>query len=68
MLGFKNVSVAYANGVEALSDVSLSVRDGEFCFVVGESGSGKSTIAKLLTGELRANAGTLMVNGYDAVR
>ena len=65
MLEFKNVSVAYANGVEALSDVSLSVRDGEFCFVVGESGSGKSTIAKLLTGELRANVGTLMVNGYD---
>ena len=65
MLEFKNVSVAYANGVEAISDVSLSVRDGEFCFVIGESGSGKSTIAKLLTGELRANAGTLMVNGYD---
>ncbi len=69
MVELKNVSVTYeSTGVEALSDVSLKVEDGEFAFVIGRSGSGKSTLIKLLMKELDANKGEVYVNGYDLIK
>lgn len=60
----KNVTLAYSNGVEGLSNLSLRIRDGEFCFITGPSGSGKSTLSKILTGELAPTAGKVKVNGF----
>ncbi|MBP0988295.1 MAG: ATP-binding cassette domain-containing protein, partial [Oscillospiraceae bacterium] len=69
MVELKNVSVTYeSTGVEALSDVSLKVEDGEFAFVIGRSGAGKSTLIKLLMKELDANSGEVYVNGYDLMK
>ena len=66
MVELKNVSVTYGStGVEALSNVSLKVEDGEFAFVIGRSGAGKSTLIKLLLKELDANSGEVYVNGYS---
>lgn len=66
MVELKHVSVTYGStGVEALSDVSLKVEDGEFAFVIGRSGAGKSTLIKLLLKELDANSGEVYVNGYS---
>lgn len=49
----------------ALSDVSLSVRPGEFVTIVGRSGSGKSTLAMLLAGLYPPHKGTITVDGVD---
>ena len=69
MVELKNVSVTYGStGVEALSDVSLKVEDGEFAFVIGRSGAGKSTLIKLLLKELDANSGEVYVNGYNLTK
>lgn len=69
MVELKNVSVTYGStGVEALSNVSLKVEDGEFAFVIGRSGAGKSTLIKLLLKELDANSGEVYVNGYSLTK
>ena len=68
MIELINTTKAYDNGAKALSGVDLRIEDGEFVFLVGPSGSGKSTIIKLLTGELKATEGTVMVNGYNVGR
>jgi peptide/nickel transport system ATP-binding protein len=50
---------------KAADDVSFSVRRREILGIVGESGSGKSTVAKLVTGLLRPDAGAIRVNGTE---
>lgn len=46
-----------------LTGVSLAVREGEIVCVMGESGSGKSTLVKILAGLVRADSGTVFVDG-----
>ena len=65
MIRLIDVHKEYENGMEALKGMDLRIDDGEFVFLVGPSGSGKSTIIKLLTGEVRATSGRVMVNGYN---
>ena len=65
MVRLIDVYKEYDNGTKALKGVNLRIDDGEFVFLVGPSGSGKSTIIKLITGEIGATEGRLMVNGYN---
>jgi NitT/TauT family transport system ATP-binding protein len=48
--------------IEALSDITFSVFQGEFVSLVGPSGCGKSTILSILAGLLKAGGGTITVN------
>jgi len=49
----------------ALSDVSMSIREGEFLAVIGHNGSGKSTLAKLFNGLLIPGRGEVRVAGMS---
>jgi len=68
MIRMTDVFKVYANGTKALKGVTFQLDKGEFAFLVGPSGSGKSTIIKLLTGEIVATDGSVIVNGYDMDR
>jgi len=66
MVHLKDVSLKYkAGGTLAANHLNLDITEGEFVFLVGPSGSGKTTIIKLLTGEVRADSGSIEVNGFD---
>jgi NitT/TauT family transport system ATP-binding protein len=52
----ENVDLHFAGGMQALMDVSLTVRAGEFVCVVGPSGCGKSSLLRLIAG-LQAPSG-----------
>ena len=65
MIRLIDVNKEYDNGTKALKGIDMRIDDGEFVFLVGPSGSGKSTMIKLITGEIAATEGRIMVNGYN---
>ena len=50
---------------EVLSDVSLSIKEGEYLAIVGHNGSGKSTLAKLLNLILQPTKGEIVIDGIS---
>lgn len=50
-------------GVEALRDINMNIRQGEFVSIVGASGSGKSTLLRIIDGLLPASSGIVRVSG-----
>lgn len=57
-----------AGETPALSDVSFTVRDGEFAVIVGPSGCGKSTLLSLLCSLLAPESGSILLNGRELGR
>jgi NitT/TauT family transport system ATP-binding protein len=57
-----------ANAVEALVDVDLTIRPGEFVSLIGPSGCGKSTLLRLVANLLEPTSGTVLVNGKPAAQ
>lgn len=52
----------------ALSDISFTVKRGNFCFVTGPSGSGKTTLLKTIFRELPPTQGQIIVDGRNILR
>lgn len=61
-LTFKHISHAY-DGVEALSNIELTVGEGEILSLLGPSGCGKTTLLNLTAGILSVQAGEINLNG-----
>lgn len=68
MINLSHVDMVYPPNQQALRDINLQVRKGEFIFLAGASGAGKSTLLKLLFAEERATRGEVLVADRDLVR
>ncbi len=65
---FRNVEKTYKNGVNAVYNMNLDIKKGEFVFVIGASGSGKSTLIKMLYREERPTSGEIYVGGINVAK
>ena len=63
-----NVDKIYRNGVQAISNLSLTIKKGEFVFIIGQTACGKSTLIKMLYREEKPTKGTVMVGGINVAR
>lgn len=62
------INYVYSEGtayqIQALKDVNLEIRDGQFIGVIGHTGSGKSTLIQHLNGLVKATSGTIYFNWF----
>lgn len=70
LLEAKNIRKVYAtrfggNQVQALTDVSFTVDEGEYVAIMGESGSGKTTLLNILAALDRPTSGRVLLDGKD---
>jgi energy-coupling factor transport system ATP-binding protein len=68
MIEVEEVDFTYPNGVEALKNVSLVVKNGEFIAIMGQNGAGKTTIVKHFNGLLKPSKGTIRVDGVETTK
>ncbi len=68
MIDFDNISKRYANGCEALSQISFHLNKGEMAFLTGHSGAGKSTLLKLIALLEKPSNGDIIINGQNLTR
>jgi len=67
ILEVQDASKSYG-ALKALDAVSLSVGEGEFVALLGPNGAGKTTLFQLLSGLFVADAGRILVDGFDIGR
>ncbi|HEX8602214.1 MAG TPA: ABC transporter ATP-binding protein [Pseudoduganella sp.] len=70
-LHVQDLSKRYRRGAEsftALDKVSFTIKPGELVALTGPSGSGKSTLLNIIAGYDQADAGSVVVNGFDVTR
>ncbi|MDD5040238.1 MAG: cell division ATP-binding protein FtsE [Patescibacteria group bacterium] len=65
MIRFKNVSKVYGHDTNALKNVNLHIKPGEFVSIVGQSGTGKTTLIKLIIAEERPSSGHVIIGDWD---
>ena len=64
MILFENVTKKFGS-TQALDEISLEIKQGEFVFIVGPSGAGKSTFLRILTRESYPSSGKVYVDKID---
>ena len=62
VISFKHVNIAHKK-LRVLTDISFSIKQGEFVYLIGKTGSGKSSILQALIGEIHPEGEEAMMLG-----
>lgn len=65
MIQIENVTKTYNNTVRAVDNLNLTVNNGEIVGFIGPNGAGKTTTLKMLTGILKPDSGSILINDFD---
>ena len=65
MIVFEQVCKTYPNGVEAVRELSVHLREGETLVLLGTSGSGKTTTMKMVNRLIEPTRGRILIGGKD---
>ncbi len=61
----KDLRFTYPTGLEAISGISLTIKDGEQVAIVGQNGAGKTTLVRHFNGLLQPTSGLVLIDDWD---
>ncbi len=67
IIDVSDLSKTYADGFQALKNVSLAIREGEIFALLGPNGAGKTTLISIICGIVNPGEGSVLVDGHDVV-
>lgn len=67
MLELTTISKQYPGGVQAVDQVSLTLKEGELGVLVGPSGCGKTTTLRMIAGLEKPDQGTIRIRGQGGL-
>ena len=67
-VNIKGITKVFPNGVRALDNLDLEIKDGEFFALLGPSGCGKTTLLRTLGGLETATSGHILIDDKDVTR
>jgi len=66
MISINNLSKIYLpEKKEALKNIALDIKEGEFIALLGQNGAGKTTLINILAGNVKKTGGSVKIGGYD---
>ncbi|MCM1496855.1 MAG: ABC transporter ATP-binding protein [Clostridium sp.] len=65
MIQIESITKTYNGTVRAVDNLSLTVNNGEIVGFIGPNGAGKTTTLKMMTGILKPDSGTILINDFD---
>ncbi len=65
MIEFERITKSFGGGVNAVDDISLQIRQGEFFSMLGPSGCGKTTSLRMIAGFEEPDLGRILIAGED---
>jgi len=68
LIKLEHVGKTYTDGTEAVRDLTMEIKQGEFCVFLGPSGCGKTTSMKMINCLIPLTTGKIYVDGVDAVK
>jgi len=67
LIKLEGVSKTYADGTEAVKDLTMEISEGEFCVFLGPSGCGKTTSMKMINRLIPMTSGKISIDGVDTM-
>lgn len=68
MIKLEHVGKTYTDGTKAVKDLTMEIKQGEFCVFLGPSGCGKTTSMKMINCLIPLTTGKIYVDGVDALK
>ena len=68
MIELKHINKSYDGHITALSDINLTIEDGEIFGIIGQSGAGKSTLVRCINMLEPPTSGEVLINGKDMTK
>ncbi len=72
MLSVRNISKTFNKGTvnsnKVFEDLSIDIREGDFITIIGSNGAGKSTLLNVISGNITADSGEILVKGRDIAK
>lgn len=68
MIKIENITKTYDGTVKAVDNLNLTVNNGEIVGFIGPNGAGKTTTLKMMTGILKPDQGSILINEFDMAK